>query len=90
MADVSYDEVVVVLEGAAKQGVPRGRDGHVHVTHAKGSGDDAIVSAVAEARATGAVVTVVTADRLLQARVQGLGAQVVGPGWLLTELDEQG
>ena len=48
VADTAYDEVVLVLEGAAKGGVRAGRDGHVRTVHAKGEGDDTIV---AEARA---------------------------------------
>lgn len=86
VADLSYDEVVLVLEGRAKGGVRRGRDGHLRVVHAAGDGDDAIVAEVASAREAGDLVTTVTADRMLRARVEGLGSQVVGPGWLLGEL----
>ena len=39
-----YDEVVLVLEGAAKGGVRAGRDAHVRIVHAKGEGDDTIVA----------------------------------------------
>ena len=85
-ADPAYDRVVLVLEGAAKGGVPAGRDGHVHTVHAKGSGDDTIVEQVAAARERGPRVAVVTADRALQARVQGLGAVALGPSWLLDQL----
>ena len=45
-ADLSHDEVVLVLEGGARGGVRRGRDAHVRVTHASGTGDDAIVAEV--------------------------------------------
>jgi hypothetical protein len=86
VADLSYDEVVLVLEGAAKKGVGGGSDGHVRVVHARGHGDDAIVAEVTAARDAGHVVTAVTADRMLRARLEGQGAQVVGPGWLLDEL----
>ena len=33
-ADLSYDDVVLVLEGAAKSGVAAGRDGHLRTAHA--------------------------------------------------------
>jgi predicted RNA-binding protein with PIN domain len=84
VADLAYDEVVLVLEGAAKGGVRPGRDGDVRVVHAKGSGDDEIVT---QADRPGDVVTVVTADRMLQARAASKGASSMGPGWLLNELD---
>lgn len=77
--------VVVVLEGAARAGVAAGAAGaDVDVVHASGSGDDAIVDVVTAA--TGPV-RVVTADRGLRARVARLGADLVGPGWLLDRLD---
>ena len=38
----------------------------------------------------GHVVTAVTADGMLRARLEGLGAQVVGPSWLLEQLDPVG
>lgn len=86
VADVSYDEVVLVLEGAAKGGVRPGRDGHVRTVHAKGSGDDTIVEQARAAAERGDQVVVVTADRFLQARVQGVGAQALSPSWLLGQL----
>jgi hypothetical protein len=73
-------EVVVVLEGRARAGVPAGRAGALLVVHAAGGGDDTVVAEVV-ARA-GADVTVVTADRGLRTRVVAAGAAVVGPGWL--------
>jgi len=88
VAELSHDEVVLVLEGGARGGVRRGRDAHVRVTHAPGQGDDAIVTEVTLARKAGHDVTAVTADRMLQARLEGLGAQVVGPNWLLEQLGE--
>ena len=83
-------EVVVVLEGAARRGVEPGMAGTVLVVHAEGSGDDDIVARVADAvrREPGLAVTVVTADRGLRARVEELGAQSIGPGWLWQRLDE--
>ncbi len=77
--------VVLVLEGAARSGVPEGRTGRVEVVHATGEGDDRIL-AEAAAAAVGGPVTVVTADRGLRDRVAAVGAQVVGPGRLLDRL----
>jgi hypothetical protein len=71
-------EVVLVLEGAARAGVPAGSVDGVQVVHAPGSGDDAIVDLVRAARPDRAV-TVVTADRGLRDRVAALGAAVTGP-----------
>ncbi len=87
VADPPYDLVVLVLEGAAKGGVRAGRDGHVRVVHAKGNGDDTIVAEAVAAKGRGERVSVVTADRFLQARVQGAGAIVLGPSWLWDQLD---
>jgi hypothetical protein len=81
VADTSYDEIVLVLEGQAKGGVRAGRDGHVTTVHASGDGDTEIRAQARRAAAAGAAVTVVTADRMLAARVSP--AQVLGPSWLL-------
>jgi len=89
-------EVVVVLEGAARRGVgpgttgTAGTAGTVRVVHAEGSGDDDIVARVADAvhHEPDLAVTVVTADRGLRARVEQLGAQTRGPGWLWQHLDQ--
>ena len=86
VADLSYDDVVLVLEGAAKGGVPAGRDGHLRTVHARGSGDDEIVAQVKTAAERGDVVTVVTADRMLQSRVAAAGATSMSPSWLLDQL----
>ena len=86
VADTSYDEIVLVLEGQAKGGVRAGRDGHVRTVHAKGSGDDTIVEQARIAAEKGGRVVVVTADRFLQARVGGVGAQALSPSWLLDQL----
>ncbi|WP_235737588.1 hypothetical protein [Nocardioides alcanivorans] len=85
-ADTPYDEIVLVLEGAGKGGVKAGRDAHVHTVHAKGSGDDEIVARARAAAEAGSRVTVVTADRFLRSRVEGLGAMTLGPAWLLDRL----
>ena len=86
-ADVGSEitDVVLVLEGAAKSGVPAGRDGHVTVVHAPQDGDAEIVRQAHRAAEAGERVTVVTADRLLAARVAKAGP-TVGPSWLLERL----
>jgi hypothetical protein len=88
-ADLPHDEVVLVLEGEAKGGHSAGTDGHVRTMHARGSGDDAIVQAVSALTAedASAVVTAVTADRLLRRRIETAGARVMSPTWLLEQLD---
>lgn len=87
-AVLPYDEVVLVLEGAAKRGNPAGQDGRLRTVHAPGSGDDAIVGAVIEQVDVddGRSVTVVTADRALRGRVEAAGASSVSPAWLLDQL----
>jgi len=85
-AELPHDEVVLVLEGAAKGGVTAGRDGHVRTAHARGSGDDEIVAQASAGTTRGDVVTVVTADRMLQARVTAVGATSLSPSWLLDQL----
>ncbi|WP_062981982.1 NYN domain-containing protein [Nocardia anaemiae] len=78
-------EVVVVLEGAAKAAASDEFDG-VRVVLADGSGDDAIVDVVAAATDED-TITVVTADRGLRQRIEALGAESVGPRWLLDRID---
>ena len=86
VADTSYDEIVLVLEGQAKGGVPRGRDGHVQTVHAAKDGDATIVVEVETARERGDDVVVITADRALGQRVEALGARRMSPGWLLDQI----
>lgn len=86
VADVPGDEVVLVLEGAAKAGVRAGRDAHVRTVHAPKDGDSTILAEARKAAEKGREVTVVTADRALAANVGGVGARVVGPTWLLDRL----
>jgi hypothetical protein len=76
--------VVVVLEGAAKRGVPEGIADGVEVVHAPGSGDDAMAALAAEATEP---VILVSADRGLRERVRTTGAQTVGPSWLYERLE---
>src|SRR4051812_15051247 len=85
-ADLSDDQVILVLEGVATGGVPAGPDGRIETVHAPASGDDAIVDVVGSRIAAGCEVTVVTADRELRSRVEEAGAHTVGPSWLLDQL----
>src|SRR6478609_5086009 len=63
VADTSYDEIVLVLEGQAKAGVPRGRDAHLRTVHATRDGDAAIVAEATAARERDDDVVVISADR---------------------------
>ena len=88
-AALPYDQVVLVLEGAAKRGNPAGQEGPLRTVHAAGSGDETIVETV-NAQVDvgdGRGVTVVTADRVLRDRIEAAGARSVGPSWLLEQLD---
>jgi predicted RNA-binding protein with PIN domain len=87
-AALPYDEIVLILEGKARQGIPAGRDGRLRTVHAPGSGDDAIVEAVvAEVEiGDGRDVAVATADRALRDRVKAAGARSVSPSSLLDQL----
>jgi hypothetical protein len=84
-SSLAFDEVVLVLEGAARRGQPEGRTGRLRTIHAAGSGDDAIVDLV-RSYGDDDSITLVTADRELRARVETAGAATVGPGWLLDRL----
>jgi predicted RNA-binding protein with PIN domain len=87
VADTSYDEIVLVLEGQAKAGVPRGRDGHLLTVHAPKDGDASIIKEAASAQEQGNDVVVITADRALAQRVESLGCRTMSPSWLLTLLE---
>jgi len=84
VADTSYDEIVLVLEGQAKAGVRAGRDGHVTTVHAPRDGDTEIRARARGAAEAGRSVVVVTADRMLAANVAP--AQVLSPSWLLDRI----
>jgi predicted RNA-binding protein with PIN domain len=86
-ADTSYDEIVLVLEGQAKAGVPRGRDAHLRTVHASKDGDSAITKEARDARALDHDVVVITADRALAQRVESLGCRTMSPTWLWSVLD---
>lgn len=83
VADTAYDEIVLVLEGQAKAGLRPGRDAHLRTVHAARDGDSAIVKASREAREKAYDVTVITADRALQMKVEALGCRTMSPTWLL-------
>jgi predicted RNA-binding protein with PIN domain len=87
-ADLPYDEVVLVLEGAARRGCPVEQEGRLRSVCAAASGDDAIVEEVMRqaAFADGRDVIVVTADRGLRDRVEAVGATTKGPAWLLDQV----
>jgi hypothetical protein len=76
--------VVIVLEGAAREGVEEGVVDGVEIIHAPGEGDDTLAR-LAEAGAED--VLLVSADRALGERVRRTGGDVVGPKWLLERLD---
>jgi 8-oxo-dGTP diphosphatase len=73
--DVAFPEVVLVVEGQAR-GI--GAVAGVVVVSAPGSGDDTIAELAGERSCA-----VVTADRELRARCTSVGADVLGPRWLL-------
>jgi hypothetical protein len=75
--------VVVVLEGQARKGIEEGVDEGVEVVHAPGEGDDTLATIAETATEP---VTLVSADRALQDRCRSMGAEVVGPSWLLDRL----
>ena len=87
VAAVRERRVVVVLEGEASAAARDGWDG-LDVVLAERDGDSTIVQVVADLN--GADVLVVTSDRELRRRVEALGAQVRGAGWLRTALDDVG
>lgn len=86
VAALDADEIVLVLEGAAKAGVRAGRDGDVRTVHAPRDGDATIVAEARAATEAGGRVLVITADRVLRGRVEALGAIPMGPAWLLDQL----
>lgn len=86
VADTPFDQIVLVLEGQARAGVPVGTDGHLRTVHAPRDGDTTIL---AEARATvdlGHEVVVITADRGLAEQVVVVGGRTMSPSWLLDQL----
>ncbi len=84
-ADVPHEEIILVLEGQAKQGVRAGGPRSLRVVHASRDGDSEIRRQAELAASAGRQVTVVTADRALAANVAP--AQVLSPTWLLDRMD---
>lgn len=80
LAGAGLGQVLVVLEGAARPGVPEGERGGVRVVHAPADGDSCLLGFCAPG------VTLVTADRALREAARAAGADVVGPAWLLGRL----
>ena len=87
VADTSYDEIVLVLEGQGKGGVPAGKDAHLRTVHAARDGDASIVKAARAAREREHDVVVITADRALQMKVEALGCRTMSPTWLLALIE---
>ncbi len=87
-AALPFTQVVLVLEGAARRGVPEGSEGQVTTVHAHGSGDDEIVDRVRGLAVDGHAVALATADRGLLARVEHLTVEVLGPRALRQRCDE--
>lgn len=96
--DVRWPDVVAVVEGDARDAAlpaepaadpssPALRAPGVAVVEAASDGDGEIVRVVRAARHAGREVVVVTADRGLVARVEELGARVMGPGRVRALLD---
>jgi hypothetical protein len=79
------DSVVMVLEGESRGGFEAGVVGGVEVLHAEASGDDMLINVIS---GTSDRVTLVTADRELRERAEALGAEVVGPRWLIQRLEQ--
>jgi hypothetical protein len=76
--------VTVVLEGRFRAGAEESDLDGVAVVHAPGEGDDTIV-VIARSNCD---VVVVTADRDLAGRVRAVDGVVVGPTWLLDQLED--
>lgn len=88
-ADLSFDLVVLVLEGNARAGVPEGDVAAVTTVHAPGVGDDEIVARCRAHTASGDAVTVASADRGLLSRLKPPGVTILGPRALRAALARQ-
>lgn len=85
-ADLSFDLIVLVLEGKARVGVPESETEGVTTVHAPGSADDEIVTRCRDHTECGDDVTVVSADRGLLSRLDPLGVATLGPRTLRAKL----
>lgn len=85
--DQAYPERILVVEGKARD-IGSG-NGTVRVVPARHDGDDTIVETVASLAGPDVLCVVVTADRELRRRVIAKGAEVMGPRWLLGQLDDR-
>ena len=61
----------------------------MRVVSAPDDGDDTIVETVASTVGPDVLCVVVTADRELRRRCIEKGAEVMGPRWLLSQLDDR-
>ena len=90
-AAATGDEVTVVFEGGVFPGLAAGRAAGIEVLyahrHGRNAADDRIVEVVG-CDADPSSLAVVTSDRALVARIEGLGGSTVGPGTLLRKLDQ--
>ncbi len=87
--DLEAAEIILVLEGQARGGVPVGRVGRVRTVHAIADGDSAMIDLVASRVGPLNDVAVVTADRGLIAGVTHAGGSSLKPSWLLAQVDPE-
>jgi 8-oxo-dGTP pyrophosphatase MutT (NUDIX family) len=81
--DVAFPELVMIVEGKAKE---VGGTARVRAVRAEHDGDDTIVETVKQVTAPDVDTYVVTADRELKRRCAAEGARTLGPTWLLNQL----
>lgn len=84
--DLSFDVVVLVVEGRARAGVPEGEARGVRTVHAPGLGDDEIVARCLDHADRGDEVTVVSADRGLLSRLDRPDVMTLRPRALWASL----
>ena len=83
---MAYPEqfIIPMRTDLTRHGVEEGVADGVKVVHAPSGGDDSLVAFAADSPDQ---VVLVSADRALRQRAESLGADVVGPRWLLDQLD---